>query len=193
MVKIRLECSCGLVKGFTHSVSEKIGNRVSCYCSDCQSFANQLRSKDQILNEYGGTDIFQIPLSFVNITEGKENIGCIRLRSKGLFRWYTKCCDTPIGNTMTPSIPFIGIIHNFMKHEVSREHDIGEILYHGLTKSSSKPFPKEIPQNYSTFRIILRGLSKVLIWKYKGLGKPNVFFNSDGDAKSTPLILSEKK
>ncbi len=192
MVQIALECSCGLVKGFTNSVSEKSGNRIVCYCDDCQLFANQLKSKEPILNEYGGTDIFQIPISFINITEGKENIVCIRLGPKGLYRWHTKCCDTPIGNTMSSGVPFIGVVHNFMKHKKSREQDIGEILGHIHTKFSSKSFPKETPQKHSIFRIILRSLSKILAWKMKGLSKPNVFFDKDGKSISKPLVLSEK-
>ena len=192
MVKISLECNCGLVKGVTLEVSANVGNRVVCYCNDCQSFASQLKTKELILNEYGGTDVFQLPISFIKITDGIENIGCMKLRPNGLFRWYTKCCETPIGNTLSPNIPFIGVFHNFMKHELSREHDIGEILCHSQTKYSSKPLPKEIIQNYSTFRILLRSLSKIVYWKFKGLGRPNVFFDNEGKPISSPLVLGKK-
>jgi hypothetical protein len=188
---ISLECNCGSVKGHTDPVSEDSGNRLVCYCKDCQKFAHQLKSKQPILNEYGGTDIFQIPISFVKITQGKQNIACMRLTSKGLYRWYSNCCDTPIGNTMSAAVPFIGVFHNFMKHKNCREQDIGEILCHLHTKSSTKPFPKNTPQKQSIFRVILRCCSKILIWKAKGLNKPNEFFDSDGKPISKPLVLDK--
>lgn len=71
-----------------------------CCCMDCQKFAVFLQQEDQILDQYGGTDIFQIPILHVKITEGNEHIACVRLNQKGIYRWYTGCCNTPIGNTL---------------------------------------------------------------------------------------------
>ena len=34
----------------------------------------------------------------------------VRLTPKGLFRWHTTCCNTPVGNTLRPSVPFVGIV-----------------------------------------------------------------------------------
>jgi hypothetical protein len=40
-------------------------------------------------------------------------LACIRLRPKGLLRWYARCCRTPIGNTLaTPKLSFVGLLHS---------------------------------------------------------------------------------
>lgn len=37
----------------------------------------------------------------------------MRLSEKGLLRWYAKCCNTPIGNTLADyRISFIGLLHD---------------------------------------------------------------------------------
>lgn len=34
----------------------------------------------------------------------------MRLSPRGLFRWYARCCDTPICNTLArPGLPFVGV------------------------------------------------------------------------------------
>jgi hypothetical protein len=36
----------------------------------------------------------------------RDAMGCLRLSDKGVFRWYTDCCRTPIGNTAaSPRFP----------------------------------------------------------------------------------------
>ena len=42
--------------------------------------------------------------------QGQHRIVGLRLTPKGLFRWYASCCNTPVGNTLTPAIPFVGIV-----------------------------------------------------------------------------------
>ena len=41
--------------------------------------------------------------------QGQDRIVGLRLTTKGLFRWYTRCCHTPVGNTVSASIPFVGV------------------------------------------------------------------------------------
>ena len=36
-------------------------------------------------------------------TQGKDRLACMSLSDKGMLRWYTTCCNTPIGNTMRNS------------------------------------------------------------------------------------------
>jgi hypothetical protein len=89
-------------------VSATTGNRVVCYCADCQAFAHFLGRTD-VLDAVGGTSIFQVAPSQVRILEGSEQIRCVRLSDRGLYRWYTDCCRTPIGNMIGPRFPFIGV------------------------------------------------------------------------------------
>ena len=92
-----LQCKCGKVKGYvTHA--ERV-DRVVCYCKDCQAFAHFL-GENGILDERGGTDIIQALPRDVNFTKGVDALACIRLTPKGLLRWYTSCCNTPVGNIL---------------------------------------------------------------------------------------------
>lgn len=107
---VPLRCSCGSVRGVLREASESTGNRIVCYCDDCQSFAHFLGRANDVLDAWGGTDIFQTSPARVEITEGREHLACVRLRPKGMRRWYAECCRTPLGNTISGSLPFVGVI-----------------------------------------------------------------------------------
>ena len=107
---IPLKCECRKVRGVATDVSAGAGTRVVCYCDDCQEFANYLDRGNTVLDEHGGTDIFQLAPARVTITQGREHIRCLHLTNKGTFRWYAGCCNTPIGNTRDASFPFVGMI-----------------------------------------------------------------------------------
>lgn len=186
---IKLSCSCGQVQGMATGVTPASGNRVVCCCSSCQSFANHLNRSD-ILDEYGGTDLYQTSQAQVTISSGADQLSSLKLSKKGLTRWYTNCCNTPVGNTMNAKMPFVGVIHNFMQHTVSREEELGPVLAYVQTQyaigtpdypHSAKKFPAGI-----TFRI----MRKMLTWKIQGKHKPSAFFNDDGTSVSEPNILT---
>lgn len=186
---VPLKCECSKVQGLATHISPGYGNRIICYCNDCQAFANYLERGSSILDEYGGTDIFQLSPSQVKITAGKEHIRCIRLRPKGLYRWYTNCCKTPIGNTMSAALPFVGMIHNFMDDGGKRDEYLGPVLAYTLVKSAKETLPDERKQGFP-FKVTVRGICKLIVWKIKGLNQPSPFFNPDGTPVSEPEILS---
>ncbi len=190
MTRIPLKCSCGAVRGMTKCVTANSGIRVVCCCDDCQTFANYLNREDVILDEYGGTDIFQMPMSHIQITHGINNIRCVRLSPKGMFRWYTECCKTPIGNTMSAGVPFIGIIHNFMDDDGIRDENLGPVLGYLQTQFAKKALPPSQNQSAFPIRIIIRFCSNMIFWKLKGLNRPSPFFDSSGSPVSVPHILS---
>jgi hypothetical protein len=113
---VALGCRCGRVRGLALGVSPDSTGHVVCYCDDCQAFARFLELPG-IMDARGGTDIFQVPPARVRITEGLDGLECMRLSEKGLLRWYARCCRTPIGNTVSARVPFIGIIHAFRSRE----------------------------------------------------------------------------
>ena len=126
-----LRCKCGSVRGVAKRVSGDRGNRVVCYCDDCQSFAYFLGAADEVLDEHGGTDIFQTSPARVVISEGADRLACMQLKPGGLHRWYAGCCKTPIGNTLgTPQVAFVGLIQSFVDHASdgrSRDEVLGPI------------------------------------------------------------------
>lgn len=87
MSEISLKCSCSTVQGVASQVTPKSGVRILCYCDDCQAFARFLDQEKLVLDEYEGTDIYQMPIANVRITQGKGQIRCMRLSHKGMFRW----------------------------------------------------------------------------------------------------------
>ncbi|WP_439409915.1 DUF6151 family protein [Bradyrhizobium sp. DASA03076] len=107
--QIELRCRCGDVRAVVTDVSPRTVNRVICYCDDCQAFAHQLGRAD-LLNRKGGSDIVQVAPSTLSFVQGQDRIAGVRLSPKGLYRWYASCCNTPVGNTVSPTIPFVGII-----------------------------------------------------------------------------------
>ena len=108
---IPVRCACGNFAAVASEVSPRVVNFGYCYCDDCQLFQHALDKADQILDANGGTAIFQMSPAKFRVTEGLEHLACLQLRPGGLIRWYTTCCDTPVGNTMgTPKLPFVGVL-----------------------------------------------------------------------------------
>jgi len=120
-----LQCRCGEVVGVVTNASPRTVNRVICYCDDCQAFAHQLGRAD-LLDAQGGSDIVQVAPASLTIVKGQDRIAGVRLSPKGLFRWHTTCCNTPVGNTLGPAIPFVGIVAQAFDTDAQRaDHVFG--------------------------------------------------------------------
>jgi len=102
-----LRCRCGLVTG---RVDADLGQSGCCYCDDCRAFARAI-GRDDTLDAAGGTLLYQTTPSRLHLDDGAlAHVTCLRLSDKGMFRFHTRCCQTPIGNTMAnPKMAFIGI------------------------------------------------------------------------------------
>ena len=187
--EINLSCACGQVQGKTADVNAQSGNRVHCCCADCQKFAVFLEQEDKVLDQYGATDIFQIPLAHLHITRGHEQLGLIRLSPKGLNRWYAKCCHTPIGNTLGGKAPFIGIIHNFMQHTASRDQELGKTRGYIHCQSAKQAVPDALQASF--LKVSMRILGKLISWKLKGLNQPSAFFDENARPVVKPVIAEQ--
>ncbi len=104
-----LRCRCGRLQGQvspTHPAT-----RAVCYCRDCQAFAHFLGRADAILDPLGGTDVVQTLPANITLVEGQSELACMRLGPKGLMRWYARCCQTAVGNTLaSPQLSFISLV-----------------------------------------------------------------------------------
>lgn len=192
MQEVALQCQCGSVTGHTLPITANTGSRLVCHCDDCQAFAHFLKDDGRIMNEHGGIDVFQMPVSYVKITQGLEEVRCMKLTPKGSFRWFTECCKTPIGVTMGAGVPFIGLAHNFMHDAGCRDKNLGPVLGFIQTKFASTPLPASVKQSNFPIGLMMRSLFKVISWKLKGLNKPSPFFDNNGMPISTPLILNKE-
>lgn len=166
-------CGCGAVQGRVLNASPNAVNRIVCYCDDCQAFAHHLGRAD-LLDARGGSDLVQLAPSTLRFERGTEHITGIRLGPKGMYRWYASCCNTPLGNTLTPAIPFVGVLSVVFQHSpggvVQR---FGPASAAVLGKFANPPLPES---KRAQLLLIARAIRKVLGWKLGGGGWPNPFF-----------------
>jgi hypothetical protein len=185
--ELPLRCRCGTVQGIATDLSPKTGNRIVCYCDDCQAFAHFLE-RDDILDSHGGTDIFQMTPSQVTITLGADHLHCMRLSEKGLMRWYTGCCKTPVGNTAASAgVPVVGLIHSFVDHAAhgrSRDDVLGAPIGFVQTRFAvGRPPPHAGAMSLPA--LIVRSVRLLVGAWQTGKSRPSPFFNA---STRTPVV-----
>jgi hypothetical protein len=190
--QIELRCRCGAVRGAVSNPSSKNVNRVVCYCEDCQAFAHQLGRAD-LLDAHGGTDIVQLAPASLSFSHGQDKIAGLRLTPKGLLRWHTTCCNTPVGNTLTPAIPFIGIVAQVFD---GGTRAIDEAFGRPVGAIFGKYAVGEAPKGSTGFNLslMLRAIGKVLGWRLSGKAWPHPFFKRESSETIYPLtVLSHQQ
>ena len=214
MTDIPLQCGCGKIKGIAHNISPRTGTRVVCYCDDCQAFARFLDGETTVLDDCGGTDIFQIAPAQIKITAGAEHLGSMRLSPKGLIRWYSQCCKTPIGNTVSGAIPFVGLVHSFMHDGCDSEQErlchrndtLGPVKFYIHGKFAKKPplsnnadhamgnqpIQQQTIHSGVPRHMLISAIPKLLLAKVRGQGQPSPFFDTAGTPVSPPIIHMPK-
>ena len=171
-------------------VSPKKGNRVVCYCRDCQAFARFLDRPDMI-DALGGSDIYQTAAARVSITDGVSHLRAMRLSPKGLIRWYTDCCKTPVANTVGGRVPFSGLVQPIMDHATrSRDVVLGPPTYvHGKGAIGGKP---SHAHETASPRFMFRAARRLLRWLITGQASPSPFFDPKTRAPIvTPEVLTQ--
>lgn len=194
-LRIPLRRRCGNVRGYA-DVAPDTGQRVVCYCDDCQAYAHFL-GNEGVLDAQGGTDLFQTWPAQMVLTEGRSQVRCVRLAKGGLFRFYAGCCRTPIGNTMASSkSPFVGIAHSFMDHASSgRTRDealglpsgrtFGTYAHGGMPEGADRKVSGRLV--LQSTRFLGRGL-------LRGRLKPATLFDAaTGEPIATPEVIDAKQ
>ncbi len=174
-------------------MSPSAGNRVVCYCDDCQAFAHYLGRAKEVLDASGGSDIFQTVPAKLQITEGAENLRCLRLSGKGMVRWFTGCCKTPVANGMPwQRAPFAGVLSAFMDRAedgTSPETAIGPVRIRCMAQFATGPVPPGSFNRIPTSKI-LGLLGAMARWTVMGLHNPSPFFNAKtGKLVAEPYVL----
>src|SRR5258708_6588538 len=158
-----LHCRCGEIHGRVTNASPETVNRVVCYCDDCQAFLHHLGRTD-LLDAHGGTDIVQVAPASLSFDRGNQRIAGLRLTPKGLYRWYASCCKTPLGNTLGPAIPFIGIIAKAFDVAGQMPDDLfGKPIASIQRKYAIGSAPKDSTR--LQLRVLLRAFRMVLAWR----------------------------
>jgi hypothetical protein len=180
------------VRGVARDVSPRGGLRFVCYCQDCQAFARFLQRTD-VLDAAGGSDIYQMPPGRFRLDAGADALRCVRLSDRGVLRWYTDCCRTPVGNTAGARFPVIGVIHSIMDHQAdgrARADVLGPPLCRIYARSATGPLPPDAPPPPS-LRVFGWRASLMLRWSVRGLARPSPFFDArTGAPRAEPRVLT---
>ncbi len=190
---LAIGCSCGSVKGVARGISSSRVNRVVCGCDGCQSYARYLGRADEILDAYGGTDIFQTSPRYIEVTEGIDHIACLRMTPNGALRWYATCCSTPIANTLsTRQVPFIGVLHACVDR-LNDKRLVEESLGPVRARVNNADAPSE-SGTWELVRMILRYGSMLVMWRLRGDHKLSPFFSAHtGEPIVVPRLVGSDK
>jgi len=191
---LAIRCVCGAVAGIARAISGRRGNRLVCYCGDCQSFAHFLGGTDCILDAQGGTEIYQTSPARLQITAGTDRLACMRLSPDGLLRWYAGCCRTPIGNTLAiRQVPFVGLIHCCLHFEStgrSRDEVLGPVHARIFTRFARGDLARRGGHGLGSARLILRSVPMLLAARLRGDHARSPFFAPEtGDPIALPHVL----
>lgn len=101
-------CRCGRIRGALALDGPGSGALVVCHCRDCQAYAEHLGMADA-LDSWRGTAVWQTTPDRLRLDRGAEELAVLRLSEKGLLRWHSGCCGTPLANTVGPRLRFAGL------------------------------------------------------------------------------------
>jgi hypothetical protein len=184
---VEFHCRCGEVRGRVKNASPRTTNHMVCYCDDCQAYLHHLGRSD-LLDAHGGTDIVQVAPASVSFDRGADRIAGIRLTPRGLYRWYASCCKTPVGNTLGPAFPFVGIVAQAFDGEGRRADDVfGKSLGSSLDKHATAKLPEGAPRFGP--RRIARVVGLLLGWKLRGQAWPHPYFDRATRKPSRPVSV----
>jgi hypothetical protein len=161
-----------------------------CYCDDCQAFLHHLGRLD-LLDAHGGTDIVQVAPAFLSLVSGKDRVAGIRLTAKGLYRWYASCCMTPLGNTVSPAIPFVGIVAQAFEWDTQKSVDLFGKPIGAVFIRFAVDDPPGASKRFNAW-LFARAILMVLGWRLRGKSWPHPYFDRVTRAPIFPAtVLSE--
>ena len=174
---IPFACRCGAVTGTLHDVRPKEGTHALCQCHSCRRGLD-LFDLGALAN--GGVDLFQTTPDRIEFMTGQDQMAVTSLSPKGMFRWYARCCGTPMVNTFrSPALPFAGVL----VFNLSDSTPLGPIVATGFVTG---PDGKQRHQNGS--RVIWRFLKRTAAAKLSGRARQNPFFDTSGQPIATPEL-----
>lgn len=183
-----MSCACGSFRAELAETGPSHGSLITCYCKDCQAFANHLGATARVANPRGGTALYQtIPANW-HILTGHERLRCLRLSPKGLLRWYAGCCNTPLANTLhKPGMAFVGVVAG----NVDRAEALGPMTAVVRTESASASIEGDDAPvaSYGFAASGFRILSRLFRAKLAGRGR-SPFFDENGVPVAQPEVLS---
>lgn len=188
-----MSCECGTLRGVLRD-AEKAGRGV-CYCRDCQAYAHFLGRPERILDAAGGTDIVATIGPRVTLTQGLESLACMSLSPRGALRWYARCCNTPIANTMrNHRLAYVGLVHNCLEGPAaSLDRSFGTVRMRANTASAKGAHkPKATPIRVAS--AVARIASSVALARVTGRYARSPFFDAASGAPVVqPVVITREE
>ena len=182
---VDVSCRCGAVHGRVTGATPQTVNRATCYCDDCQAFAHWLK-RPELLDAHGASDIIQVAPAALSFDRGQDQIRCVRLTDKGLFRWYASCCNTPLGNSLRPAIPFVGILAtSFVATPAQLDEAFGRSRGAIFGQFAIGDVPPEA-QRFDV-RLVAGSFWRVLGFRLRGKTWPHPFFERETQLARYPI------
>lgn len=175
---VELACRCGTVAWRVAAGAR--GTCVQCFCADCQTYARHLGQAAAVLDPAGGTTLFQTLPDRVAITRGAARLAVLRLGPRGILRWHTGCCATPVANTLPkPAVPFAGLVLP------PRTTAFGPVAARTFTAHARRPVT-ETGVARAGWGVVARAISGRLA----GAHRRSPFFDAAGAPVAEPRVLS---
>ncbi|NVJ98675.1 MAG: hypothetical protein HWE25_11015 [Alphaproteobacteria bacterium] len=175
---VPVSCTCGKVKGVIRGLGAHNSNHVRCPCDGCQSYAQYLGRADDMLDERGFSNIFQIDPSTYEIHEGMEHVAGVRITRTGPIRWYADCCKTPLGNTLPRGgIAFLGVLPICTGHKGTDKAVVDMV---GPVRAiANARTPQPIGARVKTFFMLMHLMRLMLLWRIRGGKSWKPFFDKE--------------
>lgn len=186
---MEIQCECGKFRAELTQFPKNTPGRLLCYCDDCQSFMHYLNRAD-LLDSNGGTEIIPVYPSDFKILQGQEQLKCTRLVPDGMFRYSTKCCNTPIANT-DEKRPWVGTHRRvFVAKDPKKLDEIFQQVRASIMgKYGHGILPPGTPKKFN-FKGFLSVMPFLLNGILKGRKRPSPFFENEKSI-APPYILSD--
>lgn len=182
-----IQCKCGKFQAEISNFESSTPGRAVCYCDDCQSFLHHL-GQAEFLDANGGSEIVPVYPRAIKVTMGREQLRCTQLSPKGLYRFSTACCKTPVVN-FAANMPWVGMWSRVftMKDTSFLEHTLGPVKSRIMAKFAYGKLPPD-----ASMKLGLKDAAFIVPFILKGfvLGKrlPSPFLEADG---KTPIVTPE--
>ncbi len=190
-MSLRVRCHCGKLQGELETSA--VAARAKCYCRDCRAFARFLGNEVEILDGAGGTEVAAALPSGLRFTQGLDQLACMSLSPKGLYRWYAACCRTPIGNTpRDPKVSYVGLVRVCLDATPAElDAQLGSSSINANTESAYRKVEKK---PLATALALLKIGRKLMGARFGGGYRNNPFFESGGVTPvRQPQVISKEE
>jgi hypothetical protein len=174
-------CACGALSGHIEAASVKQGTRLRCHCTDCRAVELYHGAPDP---KGSGVDLLQLNPDMVVIDRGADQLHLLQLSPKGLYRWYSGCCGTPLFNGLrNPRLPFIAV-RTALFSEPDR---LGRVVAEAFIPQPGKP-----PRHKGAARMTMKLASRMISAWVSGRWRQTAFFDGQsGRPVAEPHVLSK--